>query len=93
MDEARAIPLYDRGSLGSAVLDLGIGLIILLPQEEGMHPVSKQTLNKTCKNVYVPKTMFWLDSNQQRALYIHHLFSLDTAMAEFKKSEKSKKRR
>ena len=50
IDDASAIPLYDRGSLGSAVLALGIGLIIFLPQDEGIRPVSKHTLNKTCKN-------------------------------------------
>ena len=50
IDDASDIPLYDRGSLGSAVLVLGIVVIIFLPQDVGIFPVSKQTLNKTCKN-------------------------------------------
>ena len=50
MDDANEIPLYEGGSLGSAVLALGIGLIIFLLQEEGINPVSKQILNKTYQN-------------------------------------------
>ena len=49
MEEARAIPLYDKGSLWSVVLDLGIGLIMHLFHIEGIILLSKQTLNKTCK--------------------------------------------
>ena len=43
------MPLYERGSRLSVVDDLGIGLIIHLPQSEGTMPFSKQILNKTCK--------------------------------------------
>ncbi len=44
------IPLYDRGSLGSTVLAFGTGHIIDLPHCLGINPVSKQTLNKICRN-------------------------------------------
>ena len=46
---AKVIPLYESGSLGSAVFDFGIGFIIPLPQLDGTQPESKQTLNKICK--------------------------------------------
>ena len=43
------MPLYERGSRLSVVDDLGIGLIIHLPQSEGTMPLSRHILNKTCK--------------------------------------------
>ena len=43
------MPLYDKGSLGSAVEDLGIGMIILLPHSEGILPYLKHILNNVCK--------------------------------------------
>ena len=50
MADARVMPLYDIGSLGSVVLDLGIGLMIHFPHSEGTMPFSKHTLKSTCKN-------------------------------------------
>ena len=47
---AKVIPLYERGSRGSAVLDFGIGFIISFPHSDGMTPVAKQTLKRTCRN-------------------------------------------
>jgi len=38
-DEANAIPLYDKGSLGSEDDDFGIGFIIHLPHIEGTTPL------------------------------------------------------
>jgi len=40
-DEANAMPLYAKGSLGSEDDDFGIGFIIHLPQIEGTIPLSK----------------------------------------------------
>jgi hypothetical protein len=50
IEHVKAIPLYDKGSLPSAVDDFGIGLIIHLFQTEDTISLSKQTLNKACKN-------------------------------------------
>ena len=50
MAQDKEIPRYDKGSLASRLLDFGIGFIIILFHSEGMIPVSKQTLKRTCKN-------------------------------------------
>ena len=49
IDGARAIPLYERGSLRSLVQDFGIGLMTHFPQSDGITPVSKQMLNRMCR--------------------------------------------
>jgi hypothetical protein len=43
------MPLYDNGSLGSTVLDLGIGLIIILPQTDGIIHFFKADIESICK--------------------------------------------
>ena len=50
-DEAREIPQYESGSLGSNAEDLGIGFITNLPHIEGTVPLVKHILNSTCKNI------------------------------------------
>jgi hypothetical protein len=50
MEQESAIPLYDNGSRGSFVLDLGMGVIITFPQSEGTIPFLKQILYRICKN-------------------------------------------
>ena len=49
MEDASAMPLYDIDSLGSFVLDFGIGLIMHLFHMDGMMPLSKRILN----NIYI----------------------------------------
>ena len=49
MAKASAIPQYDKGSLGSVVLDFRIGFIMHLFHREGIMPLSKQMLNSICK--------------------------------------------
>lgn len=49
-EQNNAIPLCERGSRASKVLDFGIGLIIILPHSEGTMRVLNQTLENMCKN-------------------------------------------
>jgi hypothetical protein len=53
IEHVKDIPLYDKGSLPSAVDDFGIGLIRHLFQTEDTISLSNQTLNKACKNTTV----------------------------------------
>ncbi len=46
MEVASDIPLYESGSLGSLVLDLGIGQIILSPHIDGIRTSLKADVKK-----------------------------------------------
>jgi len=60
IEHAREIPLYESGSLGSFIADLGMGFIIHLPQIEGITPLLKHILKSECKNK--TEVLFFSDS-------------------------------
>ena len=49
IEEASVMPLYERGSLGSVILDFGIGFMILLLHKLGTRSLLKQPLIKAPK--------------------------------------------